>query len=224
LEYHLQSGALNESISDVFGSMVKQWSLNQSVDEADWLIGSEIFTPNIEADALRSLKAPGTAYNNNLFGKDPQPDHMSKFVLLADTKAGDWGGVHVNSGIPNKAFYLTAMTLGGSAWEEAGQIWYEALLASSRNTQFQDFADITYIQAGQMYGSRSLQQQAVTDAWKEVGIRIRTSSANNRVSTRSRSGGTSDGDSLAALTSQIEALANQVKILSKDVNSLKDKR
>jgi Zn-dependent metalloprotease len=224
LEYHLQSGALNESISDVFGSMVKQWSLNQSVDEADWLIGSEIFTPNIEADALRSLKAPGTAYNNNLFGKDPQPDHMSKFVVLADTKAGDWGGVHVNSGIPNKAFYLTAMTLGGAAWEEAGQIWYEALLASSRNTQFQDFADITYIQAGQMYGSRSSQQQAVTEAWKEVGIRIRTTSANNRVSTRGRSGGTSDGDSLAALTSQIESLANQVKILSKDVSSLKEKR
>jgi Zn-dependent metalloprotease len=224
LEYHLQSGALNESISDVFGSMVKQWSMNQSVDEADWLIGSEVFTPNIEADALRSVKAPGTAYNNNLFGKDPQPDHMSKFVVLPDTEAGDWGGVHVNSGIPNKAFYLTAMTLGGFAWEEAGQIWYEALLASSRNTQFQDFADTTYIQAGQMYGSRSSQQQAVTEAWKEVGIRIRTTSANNRVSTRGRSGGISDGDSLAALTSQIESLANQVKILSKDVNSLKDKR
>jgi Zn-dependent metalloprotease len=224
LEYHFQSGALNESISDVFGSLVKQWSLNQSVDEADWLIGSEIFTPNIEADALRSLKAPGTAYNNNLFGKDPQPDRMSKFVVLPDTREGDWGGVHINSGIPNKAFYLTAMTIGGFAWDEAGQIWYEALLASNRNTQFQDFADNTYIQAGQMYGTRSSQQQAVTEAWKEVGIRIRTRSANNRISTRGRSGGTSDGDSLTALTSQIEALATQVKILSKDVNLLKDKR
>jgi Zn-dependent metalloprotease len=224
LEYHFQSGALNESISDVFGSLVKQWSLNQSVEEADWLIGSEIFTPNIEADALRSLKAPGTAYNNQLFGKDPQPDHMNKFVVLTDTEAGDWGGVHINSGIPNKAFYLTAMSLGGFAWEEAGQIWYEALLASNRNTQFQDFADSTYIQAGQMYGSRSSQRQAVAEAWKEVGIRIRTTSANNRISTRGRSGGTTDGNSFAALTSQIETLANQVKILSKDVNSLKDKR
>ena len=226
LEYHLQPGALNESISDVFGSLVKQWSLNQSVEEADWLIGSEIFTPNIEADALRSLKAPGTAYNNQLFGRDPQPDRMSKFVVSADNEAGDWGGVHVNSGIPNKAFYLTAMTIGGFAWEEAGQIWYEALLASSRNTQFQDFADTTYIQAGQLYGTRSSQQQAVTEAWKEVGIRIRTS-ANNRISTRGHGGsgtGTSDGDSLSALTSQIEALAAQVKILSKDVSSLKDRR
>jgi hypothetical protein len=149
---------------------------------------------------------------------------MSKFVVLPDTREGDWGGVHINSGIPNKAFYLTAMTIGGFAWDEAGQIWYEALLASNRNTQFQDFADNTYIQAGQMYGTRSSQQQAVTEAWKEVGIRIRTRSANNRISTRGRSGGTSDGDSLTALTSQIEALATQVKILSKDVNLLKDKR
>jgi Zn-dependent metalloprotease len=226
LEYHFQSGALNESISDVFGSLVKQWSLDQSVEEADWLIGSEIFTPNIEADALRSLKAPGTAFNNNLFGKDPQPDRMSKFVVLPDTEDGDWGGVHINSGIPNKAFYLTAMTIGGFAWEDAGQIWYESLLASNKNTQFQDFADTTYIQAGQMYGTRSSQQQAVTEAWKEVGIRIGVSSANNRGSNRGRrsSGGSSEGDSLAALTNQIEALAAQVKILSKDVNLLKDKR
>ena len=63
-EYHNQSGALNESMSDVFGSMVKQWSLKQSADQADWLIGAEIFTPGIDADALRSMKAPGTAYNN----------------------------------------------------------------------------------------------------------------------------------------------------------------
>jgi Zn-dependent metalloprotease len=221
LEYRLQSGALNESISDVFGSLVKQWSLNQSVDEADWLIGSEIFTPNIEADALRSLKAPGTAYNNNLFGKDPQPDRMSKFVVQPDTEAGDWGGVHINSGIPNKAFYLTAMAIGGFAWEEAGQIWYEALLASSRNTQFQDFADTTYIQAGQLYGTRSSQQLAVTEAWKEVGIRI---SVDNRVSRRGRSGGRTEGDSFTALSNQIETLATQVKTLSKDVSVLKEKK
>jgi Zn-dependent metalloprotease len=222
LEYSFQSGALNESISDVFGSLVKQWSLNQSVDEADWLIGSEIFTPGIEADALRSLKAPGTAFNNNLFGKDPQPDRMSKFVVKPNTRAGDWGGVHINSGIPNKAFYLTAMAIGGFAWEEAGQIWYEALLASNRNTQFQDFADTTYIQAGQLYGTRSSQQQAVTEAWKEVGIRIST--ADNRVSARGRSGGKTEGDSLAALSNQIETLATQVKIISKDVSILKEKK
>jgi len=73
LEYHGQSGALNESLSDVFGSLVKQWRLHQKAEEADWLIGAEVFTPRIAADALRSLKAPGTAYDNADFGKDPQP-------------------------------------------------------------------------------------------------------------------------------------------------------
>ncbi len=106
LEYHNQSGALNESMSDVFGSLVKQWALRQTAEQADWLIGAEIFTPGIEADALRSLKAPGTAYDNEEFGRDPQPDHMSSSCPLPDTEEGDWGGVHINSGIPNKAFYL----------------------------------------------------------------------------------------------------------------------
>jgi Zn-dependent metalloprotease len=101
-EYHNQSGALNEHMSDAVGAMVKQWSLQQTADEADWLIGSEVFTPAIDADALRSMKAPGKAYDNELLGRDPQPDHMSKFVHLPDTDEGDNGGVHINSGIPNK--------------------------------------------------------------------------------------------------------------------------
>ena len=92
LEYHNQPGALNESVSDVFGTLVKQWSLNQSADQADWLIGAEVFTPGIEADALRSMKAPGHAYNNDLLGKDPQPDHMSRFVRLPDTEEGTSAG------------------------------------------------------------------------------------------------------------------------------------
>jgi Zn-dependent metalloprotease len=144
LEYHNQSGALNESMSDVVGSLVKQWSAQQTAEDADWLIGGEVFTPDIDADALRSMKAPGTAYNNTLLGKDPQPDHMSKFVHLPDTEEGDNGGVHINSGIPNKAFYLVAVGLGGFAWEAPGLIWYESLKASTTTTDFQQFADTTY--------------------------------------------------------------------------------
>ena len=124
LEYHIEPGALNESMSDVIGSLVKQWSLKQTVDQADWLIGAEIFTPDVQADALRSMKAPGTAYDNADFGKDPQPDHMSRFVHLPDTEDGDFGGVHINSGIPNKAFYLVATGIGGNAWQAPGHIWY----------------------------------------------------------------------------------------------------
>jgi len=172
LEYHNQSGALNESISDVFGSLVKQWTLTQTADEADWLIGAEVFTPAFEGDALRSMKAPGTAYDNEIFGSDPQPDNMSNYQNLPDTDDGDNGGVHINSGIPNKAFYLAASGIGGYAWETAGPVWYDALLASNSTTDFQQFADTTFLKAGQRYGIGSREQKAVADAWSGVGIKV----------------------------------------------------
>jgi len=174
LEYHHQPGALNESMSDVAGSMVKQWQLQQTADQADWLIGAEVFTPHIEADALRSMKAPGTAFDNKLFGKDPQPDHMDRYVELPDTPKGDHGGVHINSGIPNKAFFLVATGIGGNSWDAPGHIWYESLKASNPNTQFQDFADTTYRKADELYGADSPEQQAVKAAWAEVGIQVTT--------------------------------------------------
>jgi Zn-dependent metalloprotease len=211
LEYHTQSGALNEHISDVFGSLVKQWSLQQSAADADWLIGSEVFTPGIDADALRSLKAPGNAYDNSIFGKDPQPDHMSKFVQRPDTDEGDNGGVHINSGIPNKAFYLTAVNIGGFAWEAPGHIWYESLKASSVRTQFQEFADTTYFKAAELYGAGSTEQQAVLAAWQEVGIRISGVPA--------AAGARVGGDGLMALTQQIEALSAEVNALAKEIHA-----
>jgi Zn-dependent metalloprotease len=222
LEYHKQSGALNESISDVFGSLVKQWSLNQDVNQADWLIGAELFTPRISGDALRSLKAPGTAYDNNLIGKDPQPDHLDRFEDLPDTEDGDFGGVHINSGIPNKAFYLTAVNIGGHAWDAPGHIWYESLKASSAHTEFQEFADTTSLKAGQLFGAGSTQQQAVVDAWREVGIRVAgvQQSPPRAQPGRSRSS-SKDADSAADLAKQIESLAEQLKSLTKDVAALK---
>jgi Zn-dependent metalloprotease len=174
LEYHGQSGALNESLSDVTGSMVKQWSLGQTADQADWLIGAEVFTPHIDADALRSMKAPGTAFDNKLFGKDPQPAHMDHYLNAPDTEEGDFGGVHTNSGIPNKAFFLVATGIGGKSWEAPGHIWYESLKASNPTTQFQGFADTTFRKAEQLYGTNSREQQVVAQAWAEVGIEVTT--------------------------------------------------
>jgi Zn-dependent metalloprotease len=220
LQYHNQPGALNESMSDVFGSLVKQWSLNQTADEADWLIGGDIFTPAIEVDALRSLAAPGTAYDHPELGKDPQPAHMDDFAQLPDTDLGDWGGVHVNSGIPNKAFHLVAVALGGHAWDKAGLIWYESLLASNEVTQFQDFADTTYVKAGQIYGPT--EQSVIVDAWRDVGIQITNvpvAGPQVSVSRTKQSGG---GDRLAALDKALEALATQVKTLTKEVKVLKN--
>ncbi len=218
LEYHNQSGALNESISDVFGALVTQWSRKQSAEEASWLIGAEVFTPDIDADALRSLAAPGQAYDNALFGKDPQPDHMNKFVNLPDTEMGDYGGVHINSGIPNKAFYLTAMNIGGFAWGAPGLIWYESLKASTVDTQFQSFADTTYQKAGELYGDGSAEQLAVLAAWQEVGLQISgvpVGVARARSLAAGRDGGVGREDGLAALAKQLGALSSQVAGLAK---------
>jgi Zn-dependent metalloprotease len=168
LEYHDQPGALNESVSDVFGSLVKQWSLGQTTVQADWLIGAGLLAAGIHGVAIRSMKAPGTAYDDPLIGNDPQADHMSRYV----NTTADQGGVHTNSGIPNKAFYLTAIAIGGNSWEIAGNIWYRTLLDSrlSATAQFQDFADLTADNANQIHGARV--RAAVVQAWHDVGIAV----------------------------------------------------
>ena len=168
LEYFGKSGALNESLSDVFGSLVEQHKKKQKASEADWLVGKEVWSPQIKGDALRSMKAPGTAYDDPLIGKDPQPAHMKDFVKT--TK--DNGGVHINSGIPNHAFYLVATKLGGHAWERAGRIWYEALQHSAlrpRST-FGRFAGITVRVAERIYGKGSAEVKAVKEGWDKVGV------------------------------------------------------
>ncbi|MES1258638.1 MAG: M4 family metallopeptidase [Acidobacteriota bacterium] len=168
LLYKNQSGALNESISDVFGSLVKQYSLKQTADKADWLIGAGLFTPKIKGVALRSMKAPGTAYDDPLIGKDPQPADMAHFV----NTTGDNGGVHTNSGIPNHAFFLVATKIGGFAWQKAGQIWYNTLLDHNlkQSANFVAFANLTVRNATTLYGSASVERKAVIEAWQQVGV------------------------------------------------------
>lgn len=215
LEYHDQSGALNESISDVFGSLVKQWHEGQTAEQADWLIGPDIFTPDVAGDALRSMKAPGTAYDDPRLGKDPQPADMAHYVKLPNTDDGDNGGVHINSGIPNHAFYLAATGIGGHAWEAAGHVWYAALGASTPTTQFQDFADTTFTKAGQVYGTDGDVQKAVGDAWAQVGVRISGAVASGRDGLRA--GGDDGSASFAALSRQIAELTSAVAALTEKV-------
>ena len=167
LTYNGQSGALNESVSDVFGSLVKQHALGQTADKADWLIGAGLLAAGVKGVALRSMKAPGTAYDDPVLGKDPQPAHMRNYVHTFQ----DNGGVHINSGIPNHAFYLIAVELGGYAWEKAGQIWYVTLRDKIRSTSnFQDMANLTFGVAADLYGANSLEQQAVSKGWTAVGL------------------------------------------------------
>lgn len=169
LEYEGQSGALNESISDVFGVLTEQHSLGQTADEASWLIGEGIFTDAVQGRALRSMKDPGTAYDDDVLGKDPQPGHMRDYVVTTN----DNGGVHINSGIPNRAFALAALDLGGAAWERAGRIWYLTLVSGelSRTADFSAFADATIATAEAEYGVESEEVSAVRAAWSAVGVR-----------------------------------------------------
>lgn len=167
LRYLNQSGALNESVSDVFGSLIKQFVLKQTANEADWLIGAGLLTyPN---QALRSMKAPGTAYDNDVMGKDPQPADMAHFIHTAE----DNGGVHLNSGIPNHAFYLAAVAIGGNAWEKTGQIWYDTIRDKNlkATANFAAFAGRTVANAGARYGANGAEQKAVADAWRQVGVK-----------------------------------------------------
>lgn len=165
LIYQGESGALNEHYADVFGSLIKQYRRRQTVEKADWLIGTQIITKAATRRGIRSLAAPGSAFvNDPLLGTDPQPR------LLKDRYKGaqDNGGVHINSGIPNHAFYLAAMALKGRAWLTLGPVWYEVLTTRLvRTSGFVDLARET-IDVAAKIGAEV--RQAVRDAWKQVGL------------------------------------------------------
>lgn len=163
LVYRGQSGALNESVSDVFAICLKQRLLGQDAATGSWLIGEELFTPAVRARALRDMAAPGTAYDDPRLGRDPQPDHMDRYVETTE----DNGGVHINSGIPNRAFHLAAVAIGGSSLEGAGRIWYAALTGGevAATADFTAFAAATVRAAGE-------HADAVRGAWEQVGVAV----------------------------------------------------
>lgn len=168
LEYLNQSGALNEHFADVMGALVKQWFLKQDVNQADWLNGDQIMGSGVTAKCLRTFKAEKAYENDPLLGTDPQPKHIKDLYQGFD----DSGGVHINSGIPNHAFYQVAMEIGGNAWEKAGQIWYQTMKNLNDKSQFQEMASMTYLVAGQQFSDGSLEQQAVKKGWDAVGIAV----------------------------------------------------
>jgi Zn-dependent metalloprotease len=227
LDYQDQPGALNESFADVFASLVKQYHLNQDVNTADWLIGSDLLGPGIKGRGLRSLKEPGQAYDDPLIGKDPQVASFRNYINVND----DRGGVHINSGIANHAFYLVAKQLGGYAWDEAGQIWYLSLRRFQRETDFQEAASIIYQVAGELFGPSSPEQHAVQNAWEEVGVRIQTRAIRRRsvsqraasiVSPASRSEGQSHGNghSLSQPSGELDGIKKTLEVLRQRVDVL----
>jgi Thermolysin metallopeptidase, alpha-helical domain len=168
LDFEGQSGALAEAIGDVFGLLVKQYTLGQRADEADWLVGAELLGPAVKGVALRSLAAPGTAYDDEVLGQDRQPAHMDGYVEME----ADNGGVHINAGIPAHAFWVTATTLGGFAWEVAGRIWWDALFDERlrKDATFADFARLTIDAAERRAGTGGDDAAAVKAGWSAVGV------------------------------------------------------
>ena len=167
LVYRGQPGALNEHVSDVFGVLVVQRELGQRADEADWLVGADLLLPGVNGIALRSMREPGTAYDDPRLGRDPQPAHMDDFVVTT----ADYGGVHINSGIPNRAFVLAATAIGGFAWERAGRIWFDAITGDiAADCDFVTFAALTESAAARRFGDGSLEHRAVREAWLSVGV------------------------------------------------------
>ena len=168
LAYQDQPGALNESISDVFASMAKQRVLGQTAAEADWLIAVGLFMPGINAKALRSMREPGTAYDDPQIGRDLQVGSMADYV---ETE-GDSGGVHINSGIPNRAFALAALDIGGYSWEKAGQVWYDTMVNGrlSARASFESFAQATVTSARRLFPREESVAEKIRAAWVEVGL------------------------------------------------------
>ncbi|GGF51542.1 hypothetical protein GCM10011519_26920 [Marmoricola endophyticus] len=160
LAYQGQPGALNESVSDVVGACVKQRVLGRTAETATWLVGEGIFLPGVQGKALRSMIEPGTAYDDPTLGKDPQVGSMADYVETDE----DNGGVHINSGIPNRAFVLAARAIGGDSAEGAGRVWYAALTSGiGPDTDFAGFAQACVAAAGD-------HADAVRSAWEQVGV------------------------------------------------------
>jgi Zn-dependent metalloprotease len=162
LEYKGQSGALNEHFADVFGTAIKQWHFKQTEKTGNWLIGESCLTGKLAGKAIRSMKAPA----DPTVVMYPQPDSMAKiFKGTADN-----GGVHINSGIPNRAFYLVAMEIGT---QNATLLWFETLKTLKPTAKFKDLYSRLKKKTAELVKSNKMPQNtqaALEKAFKEVGI------------------------------------------------------
>lgn len=166
--YYGEAGALHEHGADVIGSLVEQHTKGQDVRDADWLIGAELLAgTGIRGRALRDMLNPGTAYDDPLIGTDPQPAHYR------DRYQGgqDSGGVHINSGIGNRAYVLAARALGGAAWEHVGKLWLQyAMPDASPTITYPEWAARTVALARAHFTTDVA--DAVRAGWAAVGLDV----------------------------------------------------
>jgi Zn-dependent metalloprotease len=166
LEYQGQPGALNESFCDVMGISVEQHASQKSAADGNWFMGGDVVGPALKGlRGFRSFSDEPAYVNHPLLGTDPQPKHMNGFVNTSE----DNGGVHMNSGIPNHAFYLAARALGGNVWDRATKIWYDAFTdVLNKRATFRQAAQATQASARRLYGDAAA--TTIADAWRAVGI------------------------------------------------------
>ena len=174
-EYSGQSGALNESLSDVFGELIKQRTNKTPVEQADWAVGIGCWKQTIHGHGIRNMLHPGTAYDDPRIGKDLQPAHMKDYVKTNM----DGGGVHIDSGIPNRAFALFAIDVGGNAWEEPAKIWFAARAESEHHPSFAQFAYHTIEAAKKLDFEDDVSK--LEKAWEEVGVTPSASEADESI-------------------------------------------
>lgn len=171
LDYQDQSGALNESLADVLAIVKKHKDRDvktpQSTPEKNWYIGEGLLANDKGAGAIRRFDKPGQAHDHPMIGKDSQPDHMNDYLHTER----DSGGVHTNSGIPNKAFYNASVGLGSPIWKKSGIIWAEALDKAHPQVTFSEFA-IRTIRAAKSHGGENA-VNIVGKAWRDVGVDLR---------------------------------------------------
>jgi Zn-dependent metalloprotease len=162
LVYKGQSGALNEHYADVFGTAVKQWQLKQDAKSADWLIGDTCMIGSFKGKAIRSMKSPADTTVVIM----AQPDSMDKIYK----GTSDNGGVHINSGIPNKAFYLVSMEIGTLP---AAKLWFDALKSLRPTAKFNNFYKALTVSAVKLITENTIPKTTLVSlekAFKTVGI------------------------------------------------------
>ncbi|MCU1386297.1 MAG: extracellular metalloprotease [Acidobacteria bacterium] len=162
LAYADEAGGLNESLSDVFGSMFRQWQANQDANTADWLIGHDILGPTALAKGftcLRDMSNPAASHCLS-----PQPIHFSQYRGGMDP--------HLSSGIPNVAFCRIAKSVAGKSWLGVGQVWYDVLstTAPRPNMLMLEFANATRATAKKLHPADAAFHAAVDAGWKSVGL------------------------------------------------------
>lgn len=161
LVYELQPGAINESMADVFGYLIEG-------EVNDYRLGEDVVNTQVfRTGALRNLRDPNNG-GNRLGDRGWQPAHINEFVNLPNNADNDHGGVHINSGITNRAFYLFSSS-NGVGDERAGRVYYRALTEYlTRNSQFADLRIAVARAARDLFGAAV--ETAANNAFAAVGI------------------------------------------------------